>query len=221
MTAGPAAPTTILYASLDQPNEKLIALSVRRRGAAARRRQAPRPARALSLLHAPGHGVPRGRSDQPESHRRAARRMRRSRDHRRRASASDAGYQSRISGNRVRQSLGNAGDCGRAAQDGLSIQQPSSSGRTRNRSPGSAISPAGSGFPSTVATQDPPRRPLRRNRISGARAHCRPPCPDRGRYRLLRRHHDRLRQGAGGRRRDHDRCRRHPRAVPGRTRAAR
>ena len=79
VTAAPAAPTTIIYASLDRPNEKLIALTVRRRGAAARRRETPGPAGALSLLHAPGHRVPRRRSDQPEGHRRADRRMRRPR----------------------------------------------------------------------------------------------------------------------------------------------
>ena len=96
-------------------------------------------------------------------------RMRRPRGHRRRASASHAGHQSGISRNRVRQSLGHAGDRGCAAQRPVSIQQPSSSGRMRNRSPGSATSPAGSGCPMTVATKDPPRRPLRRDRISRTR----------------------------------------------------
>ena len=66
VTVGPAAATTILYASLDRPNDKLIALlfaaeALRRDGA--KRLGA---GRALSLLHAPGCGVPAGRGDQPE-----------------------------------------------------------------------------------------------------------------------------------------------------------
>ena len=53
VTVGPAASTTIIYASLDQPNEKLMALlfaaETLRRAA-----QSGSSSRALSLLHAPG-----------------------------------------------------------------------------------------------------------------------------------------------------------------------
>ena len=59
VTAGRAAPTTILYASLDRPNEKLIALlfaaEALRRGGTKRLLLAG----ALSVLHAPGYCVPR------------------------------------------------------------------------------------------------------------------------------------------------------------------
>ena len=147
MTAGPAAPTTILYASLDHPNEKLVALlfaaEALRRGGAKR----AHPAGALSLLHASGRSLPRRRSDQPKSRRRAACRMRRSRDHSGCASASHARNRERcFPGIAGRQSVGHARDRRGAAQRPVSILQPSSLGRTPNRGPGSAISPAGSGF---------------------------------------------------------------------------
>ena len=116
VTAGPAASTTIIYASLDRPNDKLIALTVCGRSAAARRREAARAGRALSLLHAAGHGLSRGRSDQPEGHRPAPRTIRGSRHHRRRTSASHARHRSRISRHRVRQSLGHAGHLRHAAE---------------------------------------------------------------------------------------------------------
>ena len=145
VTAGPAAPTTIIYASLDQPNEKLdraVCSRPRRCGAEARSGSSCwRPISATCARTQPSTRAKRSARRSSA----AACRMRRSRDHRRRAFASHAGHQSRISGNRVRQSLGYAGDRGRAAQRPVSIQQPSSSDRTRNRSPGSAISPAGSG----------------------------------------------------------------------------
>ena len=58
VTAGPAASTTIIYAPLDQPNDKLIALlfaaeTLRRDGA-----KRLVLVGAVSLLHAPGRGLP-------------------------------------------------------------------------------------------------------------------------------------------------------------------
>ena len=73
VTAGPASATTIIYASLDRPNEKLIALLF---AAEALRREGAKRlvlCRAISLLHAAGCRFSRGRSDQPEGHRPADR----------------------------------------------------------------------------------------------------------------------------------------------------
>ena len=208
VTVGPAAPTTIIYASLDQPNDKLIALLFAAEALRRGRREAARPARALSLLHAAGHGLSPGRSDQPEGHRPAAR-----------TDASIASSPSmliciarptserRVSRHRGRQSLGHAGHRRRRCAQTDLIPRPSSSGRMPNRGPGSAISPAGSVCP----------MPLRRKTRRGDRSveiafhepdmHCRSSRPDRRRYRFVRRHHDRLRQGAGRSRRDRDRRR--------------
>ena len=117
VTVGPASATTIIYASLDRPNDKLDRADVCRRSAAARRREAPRAGRALSVLHAAGYRLSRGRSDQPEGHRPVARAMHRPRRHRRCASASHAGHRGGISRHPVRQPLRHAGHRGRAAQD--------------------------------------------------------------------------------------------------------
>ena len=58
VTVGPASAVTIIYASLDRPNDKLIALlfaaEALRRGGAKRLVLAG----ALSLLHAAGHRFP-------------------------------------------------------------------------------------------------------------------------------------------------------------------
>ena len=212
MTAGPAAPTTIIYASLDRPNEKLIALmfaaeALRRGGAKRLVLLAPYLCymRQDTAFHE-GEAISQkvigpllagcvDRVITVDAH------LHRTPDIR-------AVFPGIASDNLS--AMPAIAD--RAAQRVL-IPQPSWSGRTRNRSPGSATSPAGSGFRIRRRAKDPPRRPLRRNRISGPRMHCRPPDLDRGRYRLLRRHHDRLRQGACGRGRDSDRCGRHARAV--------
>ena len=63
--------------------------------------------------------------------------------------------------------------------------------------------------------KDPPRGSLGRDRISGQDVHRRPPRPDRRRHRLVRRHHHRLRQGADRRRRDGGRRRRDTCPVSG------
>ena len=75
----PGVATTIIYASLDRPNDKLIALmfaaEALRRGGAKR----SRARRAVPVLYAAGYRLSRGRSDQPEGHRPVACAMRRPR----------------------------------------------------------------------------------------------------------------------------------------------
>ena len=63
--------------------------------------------------------------------------------------------------------------------------------------------------------EDPARRPLGRDRISGQRVHCRPTGSDHRRYRLVRRDHRCLRQGVDRRRRDGHRRRRDTCPVSG------
>ena len=133
----PAPPsTTIIYASLDQPNDKLIAIlfaaeALRRDG-----RKAARAAGALSLLHAPGHSLPRRRSDQPEGGRPADRGNGGSRHHGGRPPSSHHRHQGGVSRHRGRKPVGHAGDRECAARGRDRSRQPSWSVRTRSRGPG-------------------------------------------------------------------------------------
>ena len=142
-------------------------------------------------------------------------RMRRSRDHRRRAFASDAGHRSRIPGNRVRQSLGNAGNRGRAAQNRPSIQQPSSSGRTPESQPWVSDLAGRLGLSSYRRDKRPAAA------TAPSKSNSRSPTRIAGRPALIV---DDIVSSGGTMiacaraldvgRRDHDRRRRHPRAVP-------
>ena len=215
VTAGPAAPVTIIYASLDRPNEKLIALTF---AAEALRRGG---AKRLVLL-APylcymrqDTAFHEGEAISQKVIGPLHRRMRGPRDHRRCASAPHARHRDRISGDRnpiiCRRCRQSQTRCGRAGLDPATVVVRTGCGIAalgqRSRRPARPLL--------YRRAKDPTRRPLRRNRLSGPDMHCRPSRFDRGRYRLLGRHHDRLRQGADVGRRDNDRRRRHARAVPG------
>ena len=157
---GPAAPTTIVYASLDRPNDKLIALVL---AAEALRRDglpAHHPAGALSLLHAPGCRLPRRRGDQPESDRPAAFRDRRPCHHGRCPFASYARHRSRVCRHRGRQSLVHAGRRRRIAQRRSRSRYRRDRARCRVPTVGRAILQGGSAHPQRRA-KDPPWRPLR------------------------------------------------------------
>ena len=215
VTAGPAAPTTIIYASLDRPNEKLIALlfaaEALRRGGAKR-----------LILLAPYLCYMRQDAAFHEGEAISQKVV----------GALIAGCVDRVI--TVDAHLHRTPDIG-AVFPGIEADNLSAMPAIADALRKTGLDPATIvigpdaesqpwvsdlagrlGLSSYRRAKDPTRRPFRRNRISGPGTHCRPSRPDRGRYRLLGRHHDRLRQGAGGGRRDNDRRRRHPRAVPGR-----
>ena len=212
VTVGPAAPTTIIYASLDQPNDKLIALlfaaeALRRDGA--ERLVLVAPYLCYMRQDAAFH---EGEAISQKAVGRLLAGSCRSGDHCRRSSPSHRRYQRCLSGHRGRQSVGNAGNCGCAAQTGIDpatvvVGPDAEVAALGERSCG----PARVG--SCGCAESAPWRPFSRDRICRTRIACRPPCPAGRRYCLIRRHLDRLRQGACGSRCDRDRCDRYPCAV--------
>ena len=215
VTAGPAAPTTIIYASLDRPNDKLIALTVCGRSAAARRREAPRAAwRPISATC--------GRIPPSTRAKRSARRS---------SARCSRGCVDRVV--TVDAHLHRTPDIEAVfpgiESDNLSAMPAISDAlRKTGLDPATVVvGPDAESLPwvSDLAgrlglSYTVAQKTRRGDRsvaigISGPGMHRRPTRPDRRRYRLVRRHHDRLRQGADRRRRDGDRRRRHTRAVSG------
>ena len=216
VTVGPAAPTTIIYAPLDRPNDKLIALlfaaeALRRDGA-----EAARSGGAVSLLHASGRGF-------PAAAKRSARR----------SSAGcwpervdrvitvdahlhrTAEYRERLSGHRGRQSVGHAGNRRRAAHRRTRSRGRSWSGPDAESRPWVSDLAGRLGVAHAVAQKDTPQRPLGRDRIRRPKA-VRGPARFVGRrHCLVRGHADRLRKGARGGGRRIDRRHRYACAVPG------
>ena len=206
VTAGPASPTTIVYASLDRPNEKLIALmfaaeALRRGGAKRLVLLAPYLCymRQDAAFH-DGEAISQ-KVDRPLL----------------------AGCVDRVI--TVDAHLHRTPDI-RAVFPGIESDNLSAMPAIADALRKTGLDPAtivvgpdaesqpwvsdlagGSGFPHDRCAKT--RRGDRSVEIEfrGPVTHCRPPRPDRRRYRLLRRHHDRLRQGADRGRCDHDRRR--------------
>ena len=158
--------------------------------------------RAVSLLHAAGHGFPRGRSDQPEGHR------------------------SRCSRGCVIASITVDAHLHRTPDirtvfpgiesDNLSampaicraLRKAGLDPRTVVAGPDAESLPWVSDLAGRLGLSHTVAQKTRRGDRSVAiefqdpALHCRPSRPDRRRHRLIRRHHDRLRRGADRRRRD-------------------
>ncbi len=212
VTVGPAAPTTIIYAPLDRPNDKLIALlfaaeALRRGGAKRLVLVAPylcymrqdvafRPGEAISQRSSAGCWLESSTASSPST--------------------------------RICIAPPTSQTCFPASRP--TICRPCRRSRTRCAPPGLiadtvVVGPDAESEPwvSDLASrlgvgprgcaEDPPRRPLGRDRIRRPAVVRRPASSAGRRYRLVGRHVDRLRQGARGGGRRIDRRHRHPCAV--------